>query len=134
MATSVRVGIDVASVAAVEESLSRHGETYVRRVYTPVEVSSCGRSAAFAGRLAGRFAAKEAVVKALALTDVPIDLREIEIDGGSGRHVVRLAGRAADVARRAGLVDLSVSISLGATFASAVALGTFDVAADGAGS
>ena len=121
-------------MAAVEASLARHGDAYVRRAYTPLEVSSCGRSTAFARGLAGRFAAKEAVVKSLALTDVPVDLREIEIGGEHGRPEVRLAGHIADVATRAGLVRMSVSISMGATVASAIALGIFDTATDGTGS
>ena len=131
MATSVRVGVDVASVAAVEASLVQHGDAYLRRAYTPREMSSCGTSAAFARRLAGRFAAKEAVVKTLALTDEPVDLREIEIGGEQGRPDVALTGHVAEVARRAGLVDISVSISLGVTVASAIALGSFDAAVDG---
>ena len=55
-------GVDVVEVSRIERALARRGERFLARIYTPLEVAvSRGR----AGELAARFAAKEAVSKAL---------------------------------------------------------------------
>src|SRR6187399_1819731 len=61
----LRVGIDVVSVAEVAAALERFGDRYVKRVFTAREAAYCRAGAATAARLAVRFAAKEAAVKAL---------------------------------------------------------------------
>ncbi|MDQ1689404.1 MAG: holo-[acyl-carrier protein] synthase [Frankiaceae bacterium] len=76
---SYRVGIDVVGVHEVQASLDAHGRAYLERVYTPAEQRACASTAGGhdAGRLAQRFAAKEAVRKViradLPWTDIEVD-------------------------------------------------------------
>jgi len=106
------VGIDIVEVARVERAVARWGEAFLDRVFTDQERAHAGGTALAAQRLAGRFAAKEAVMKALGLGLGSMAWREIEIatDAG-GRPVVRLRGRAARAAARLGVGAWLVSIS-----------------------
>ena len=103
--------------------LCRKMARYLDRVYTPLE-RAAGRTGG-AASLAARFAAKEAVLKLIGTGD-GVDPREIEVGQSDGRPVVRLAGRAADLAAEAGLgpIDLSLSHSGDHALAVAVALTT----------
>ena len=105
-----RVGIDLASVADVREAVAAHGDRYLRRVYTAQELLDCGGDPA---RLAGRFAAKEAVIKVLRpLRDTALPWSDIEVlRHPEGWTEVRLAGSAALRAEHEGLAAFSVSMS-----------------------
>jgi len=59
----VGLGIDIAEVARVKAAIERHGETFLRRVYTAKEQEYCERFKNKYERYAGRFAAKEAAMK-----------------------------------------------------------------------
>ena len=107
-------GVDILAVHRVQEAMDRHGERFLRRVFTPSEIAYCkGRASA----LAARFAAKEAVSKALGvgmrtLSREGIGWHEAEIiNGDSGKPDVCLHGRAAELARELGLTQLSLSIT-----------------------
>lgn len=116
----LRVGIDLASVADVEESLRRHGERYLSRVYTEQERRDCGEDGS---RLAGCFAAKEAAMKALGRDDRPLAWRSIAVGQDShGRPTLRLTGTAAELARVRGVRSLSVSLARRRGLAAAVVL------------
>ena len=116
----VRVGCDVQSVSAVSDALAEHERRYLDRVYTEREQVLC------AGRvesLAGRFAAKEAVLKLLG-DPQELDLRLVEIDADQARRPrVRLHAAAAERAAALGVVGIDVSISHDGAFAFAVAVG-----------
>ncbi len=119
----VRIGIDLVSVASVEESVDVHDARYLRRVYTDVEIADCtsadGRPDA--RRLAGRFAVKEAALKVLREGDEPISWREIGVcSDRHGRPSLALVGAAEASARRQGYDALDVSISHEGPFAAAV--------------
>src|SRR5919202_4666096 len=73
---SVRVGIDSVSVESVREALAAHGDRYLQRVYTAGEREACGGDPE---RLAARFAAKEAAVKALRAGDGGLPWTAIEV-------------------------------------------------------
>ena len=105
-----RVGIDLASVADVREAVAAHGDRYLRRVYTAQELLDCGGDPA---RLAGRFAAKEAVIKVLRpRRDTALPWSDIEVlRHPEGWTEVRLAGSAARRAEHEGLAAFSVSMS-----------------------
>ena len=112
------VGVDIVEIARVRGALERHLEGFRRRVYTEVEWQQCGRSFA---SLAGRFAAKEAVMKALGAGGMAF--RDIEIvRTPSGRPEVRLSGRMARRADYLGIRRIVVSISHSRDDAVAVAL------------
>ena len=65
-----RIGLDVQSIEEVQDSIAEFGDLYTQRVFTPHEIeSSAGDSSTRASSLAGRFAAKEAVLKVLDIED-----------------------------------------------------------------
>jgi holo-[acyl-carrier protein] synthase len=110
----LRVGVDLVSVREVARSLERFGERYVRRIFTPREAAYCraaaGRGAA--ARLAVRFAAKEATLKALHPGTPWADWRSIEVQlHASGWCEIVLHGEAAALARRQGIETLALSMS-----------------------
>jgi holo-[acyl-carrier protein] synthase len=118
----LRVGIDLVSASAVADALAAHGEHYLRRVYTEREIADCGGvDAPDPLRLAARFAAKEAAMKALRVGDAAVPLRTIEIvRGADGAPDLELHGAAAAVAAAAGLTAFAVSLTHEAPYASAV--------------
>jgi holo-[acyl-carrier protein] synthase len=113
------VGMDLVEIAEVRKSIQTFGERYLERVFTQTERHECGASPA---RLAERFAAKEAILKALDV-DGPISLAAIGTRAG-GRSVltVQLAGAAAELAGRRGVGRIGVSVSRGQGYAAAVAV------------
>jgi holo-[acyl-carrier protein] synthase len=113
---AIRVGIDLAAVDAVAESLAGpHAEHYLERVYTAHEVDDCRDQAGEIEpmRLAARFAAKEAAIKALPGGGEGIALTTIEVrtDAETGEVSLELSGRAAEVAAEAGIDELAVSLT-----------------------
>ncbi len=115
---ALRVGIDTVSVDAVRAALDAHGERYLRRVFTEREVAE---SAGEPERLAARFAAKEATLKALRAGDGGVPWPAMEVRRHPGGHTdLALSGVAAERAAAAGIVDLAVSLTHEAGLASAV--------------
>src|SRR3954468_18059653 len=112
------LGVDIVEIARVKAALERHTSGFRRRVYTDLEWEQCGRSYP---SLAGRFAAKEAVMKSLGTGGMAF--RDIEIvRSRSGKPEVRLYGRMAERARRLGITSVGVTISHSRDNAVAVAL------------
>jgi holo-[acyl-carrier protein] synthase len=110
---TIRIGLDVQSIEEVRNSIQEFGDRYTQLVFTPHEIeASAGDVSTRASKLAGRFAAKEAVFKVLDIDDnVPL-MRSIEIwRPNDQRPTVRLHGLAAELARRQGINELSVSLS-----------------------
>lgn len=103
------VGIDLIEIDRVRRVLQRHPERFLQRVYTEREVAYCrGR----VSELAARFAAKEAVMKALGTGVRGIAWREIEVlPNRRGKPLVLLHGKAADRATAIGLHELDISLS-----------------------
>lgn len=128
---AARTGCDVQGVAAVEAALLRWGQRYLDRVYTSAEQAEC--RAGGATSLAGRFAAKEAVLKLCGRPD-GVDPRWVEITAdSSGRPQVRLHSRAAGqaAALELGRIDVSIAHDSGIAMAVAVALtGSADLRRD----
>jgi len=107
-------GVDLIDIPRIERALHRFGEKFLTRVYTPGEVRySRGRTA----ELAARFAAKEAVAKALGvgmriLSPAGIGWLDVEtLNETSGRPYVILHGRAHTLAEAQGLTEWSISLS-----------------------
>jgi len=106
---NLRTGVDLIEVARIEEVVSRHGKHYLERIYTPSELELCGKRAE---SLAGRFAAKEAVAKALGCGIGDVEWKEIEILGDEqNAPVLHLYGKATQKAQELNLTSWSVSIS-----------------------
>ena len=113
------VGVDLFEVARLRALLERRPAA-AERLFTPAELKYCRGFTDPAARLAARFAAKEAVGKALG-TGVMVFL-EIEVEGGGRqRPRVRLHGATAATARRVGIQRVEVSLSHTAAQAAAVA-------------
>jgi len=122
----VRVGCDVQSIDDIRAAIEAHGERYLRRVLGEqerVEASELVTIEQIARYTSGRFAAKEAVYKALrGPPDVALGWPQIEIladDSGAPRVHVR--GAAAELCAANGIADIAVSISHAPPFAFAVA-------------
>lgn len=107
--TQIRTGVDLIDVGRIVSLLDRYGARFARRVFTDRELEACkGRPE----RLAARFAAKEAVSKALGTGIGQVAWREIEVvSDSSGRPELRLGGRAGKLAAELGLHLWSVSLS-----------------------
>lgn len=119
----LRVGIDLIEVARVQRSLERFGDRFLARIYTTQERAYCdGRAVS----LAGRFAVKEAVAKALGTGIGAVCWQEIEVvNDAQGRPFLYLHGAARRLADDQGLQQWDISLSHSGTHAIglAVALG-----------
>lgn len=106
---NLRTGVDLIEISRIKEVVARHGRHYLERVYTPAELEQCGKRVE---SLAGRFAAKEAVAKALGCGIGDVTWQEIEILGDEqNAPVLTLHGAAGQKAAELGLMTWSVSIS-----------------------
>ena len=115
------IGVDIVEIKRIELAVNRGRERFLRRVYTETELKTCQDRFP---SLASRFAAKEAVMKALGTGGIGIAWREIEIlTGDDGRPLVRLHGRALDKATKLNLKEVSISLSDSKEYAVAVAIG-----------
>ena len=102
-------GVDLIEIARIDEVVTRHGKHYLERVFTPAELEYCGKRAE---SLAGRFAAKEAVAKALGTGIGDVSWKEIEILGDEqNAPTLSLTGVAEQKAKELGLTTWSISIS-----------------------
>ncbi len=122
------VGVDIIEIERVEAALKRFGARFLGRVYTAVEVAFCrGR----VHELAARFAAKEAVMKALGTGTHGVGWRDIEVlPNRRGKPLVYLYGRAKERAERIGLRALDISLTHERDFAIASVVGVREAAAE----
>jgi holo-[acyl-carrier protein] synthase len=104
--------------------IERHGELFLTRVFTPHEIDYCTARKAATQHYAGRFAAKEAVLKALGTGWTRgIHWRDIEIQNEmGGRPKITLSGEARQLGDRLGITEVHISISHCRTHATAYAL------------
>jgi holo-[acyl-carrier protein] synthase len=122
---TLRVGVDLAEVAAMRRSLEQFGERFVRRVFTDHEASTCRSTQDPTGfavdSLAARFAAKEATLKVLRPADARPEWRSIEVRRHKGGWCeVVLSGEAARLAGAQGIEELAVSLTHEGPLAAAV--------------
>lgn len=116
----MRIGLDLVSVEAVVTAIAAHGERYLTRTYTDEELRDCGGEP---HRLAARFAAKEAVMKALDRADEPIPWTSISVHRDqSGRPSLVLSGAAAELAAKRGLASFELSLTHDGGYGAAVVL------------
>ncbi|MCY3786059.1 MAG: holo-ACP synthase [bacterium] len=116
------IGIDIVDVPRFGGLLARR-PSVVERLFTPAERAYAEARADPTERLAARFAAKEAVMKALGAGFGDVAFRDIEVvRAPGGRPEVVLGGRAAARAERAGVTGWHLSLSHTPTTAVAVAL------------
>jgi holo-[acyl-carrier protein] synthase len=120
------LGTDLVAIGRVEELLARHGDRFLRRVFTPVERAECLRRARPAVHLAARLAAKEAAMKAIG-TGWSLGVRWLDIEvrsSGEVRPTIRLDGVARSRAEAQGIREALVSLSHDGGYAVAVVVAT----------
>jgi holo-[acyl-carrier protein] synthase len=106
----VRVGCDVVALDDIANSLSHFGDRFLAKIYTTDELSTCDGPNRLA-RLAARFAAKEAAMKAFALPDNAFTPLEIEVVTADHVPTLRLTGSAAQLAAHQRWDSISVSMT-----------------------
>jgi holo-[acyl-carrier protein] synthase len=115
-------GIDILEIERMTAAIQRHGERLLQRVFTPGELADVGQNPA---SLAARFAAKEAVAKALGTGIGEIAWREIEIRRGPDKQpILYLYGDAARLATDLKLTHWAISLSHSHSHAIAMAVAT----------
>ena len=119
----VGIGMDLVEIRRIERSFQRFGESFAARVLSPAELACLPKSAVRRTEfLAGRFAAKEASVKALGTGFADgVSFADIEIlPNQAGAPQMHLTGRAADLARSLGVARLHVTLTHTDSVAAAV--------------
>lgn len=109
----VGLGVDIAEVERIEAAVGRHGDRFLQRIFTTKEISYCESHKNRFERYAGRFAAKEAAMKALG-TGWREGVRWVDIEvvrQPGGRPTIELAGAARAHADRLGVRRISLSIT-----------------------
>jgi holo-[acyl-carrier protein] synthase len=113
VALIIGMGVDLAEVARIQAAIERHGEPFLRRVYTAAEREYCERFRNKYERYAGRFAAKEAAMKALG-TGWRRGVRWVDFEVArekGGRPTIRLNGEARKIAEELGVKRIALSIT-----------------------
>jgi holo-[acyl-carrier protein] synthase len=107
------VGTDITECLRIAQMIERHGELFVTRVYTPLEIDYCRSRRMATQHFAGRWAAKEAVLKAIGTGwRRGISWRDIEIrNSPGGRPQAFLRAGTQEIAARLGIHCVLVSIS-----------------------
>lgn len=120
----IKIGTDICNVRRVSRAYSRFGRRFLNRILTPSEIAYVtSQPRHTVDRIAGRFAAKEAAVKALGTGWRGVSWKEIEITREkSGRPTITLHGRAARIASEFHLDHWEVSLSHDTDYAQATVI------------
>jgi holo-[acyl-carrier protein] synthase len=117
------IGVDIIEINRVEAVITRWGKTFLERVFTPQELKSFSSTSS----LAARFAAKEAVLKAIGACDKGISWQDIEILAeSSGKPLVKLTGKAKLQADASAIEKFNISLSHSRDYAVAFVIGETD--------
>jgi holo-[acyl-carrier protein] synthase len=118
------IGIDLLEVPRMERALQRRGDRLLHRLFTVAERDACAAAGGGTMRWAARFAAKEAVLKALGTGWAHgVGWHQVEIlRNGAGRPHVRLSGQARRTAQEMGASSCHVSLTHQKDNAAAVAI------------
>ena len=109
----IGMGVDIAEVDRIRKAIERYGETFLRRLYTVKEREYCEQFKNKYERYAGRFAAKEAGMKALG-TGWRRGVRWVDLEvvrEKSGRPTLKMAGEAEKIAEQLGVKHIALSIT-----------------------
>ena len=124
MPETLGIGTDITECLRIARMIERHGELFINRVYTSEEIRYCQQRAQSTQHFTGRWAAKEAILKAMGTGwRRGISWRDVEIrNEPSGRPVVAVRGGAKEVVEQLGISELLISISHCRTHATAFAV------------
>lgn len=115
-------GVDIIEISRIRAAVEKN-KGFVNRVFTSGELAACESPGRRCSSLAGRFAAKEAVAKALGTGIGRVKWIDIEIERDiNGKPVVKLHGHALQVVKELGIRDIEVSISHSREYAVAFAI------------
>ena len=107
------IGVDLVEVARIEQSIARHEDAFLQRVFTADEIAYCAKMNSPAPHYAARFAAKEAVSKAFG-TGIGADIGLLDIEvrrDESGKPSIVLHGGGGDFAKARGVRAIHLSLS-----------------------
>ena len=118
------LGLDIQEIARVEKAMARGGRHFLSRTFTAAEIRYCRKYKHSGEHFAARFCAKEAFMKALGTgwakgvkwTDVAVARR------ASGQPILKLTGLAGQMAGRAGVKQMWLSLSHSAAYAAATVI------------
>jgi holo-[acyl-carrier protein] synthase len=118
------IGTDIVECLRIAQMIERHGELFIDRVYTTAEIEYCRSRKQATQHFAGRWAAKEAILKAIGTGwRRGISWRDMEVrNEGGGKPTVALRGGARDVVEQLGVGEILVTISHCRTHATAFAI------------
>jgi len=106
-------GVDLCEVPRIRNAMERFGERFLKRCFTAREIAYCQSKANVAERFAARFAAKEAAMKALGTgLSRGVSWQHLEVSHApGGRPLLKLSGRAADIAQGLGVERSHLSLT-----------------------
>ncbi len=117
----IGLGIDITDQKRIEESIAQFGESFLQRILTKQEIASCARYRFPVEHYAGKFAVKEALMKAMGTGLKQVTFQEIEVlNRDSGAPYLVTSGKAEQILHELGATQLHVSISHDAHLAVAV--------------
>lgn len=121
----IGLGTDIVEIDRIDQMIKRHGDSFLNRVYTAGEIAYCQKRKQNSEAFAGRWAAKEAVMKVLGTGFIKgIGFIDIEIcNEQSGKPKVILTGGAKERARLLAIDEVLISISHCKAYATATAIG-----------
>jgi len=121
----VGLGTDIVEIVRIGRMVQRHGELFLTRVFTDEEIRYCQKRKECYQHFAGRWAAKEAVMKTLGTGWTRgVSWRDIEVTTlKSGRPVVNIHGGAKEFSEKLGIDDVLITISHCRSYATATAIG-----------
>lgn len=115
------VGIDIIEIDRIERAMLSWHDSFLKRIYTDRELVNCYDRPS---SLAVRFAAKEAVMKALGTGTTGVSWKDIEIlSNGDGAPLIQLHGHAYEKAKESGITGFSVTLSHSKEYAIAFVIG-----------
>jgi holo-[acyl-carrier protein] synthase len=121
----VSIGTDIIECVRIAQMIEKHGEVFLERVFTRKEIEYCSSRKAATQHYAGRWAAKEAILKVLGTGWAKgVQWTDLEIvNEVSGAPSVLLMGKAAEVAKERGIREVMITISHCRAYATAFATG-----------
>jgi holo-[acyl-carrier protein] synthase len=104
-------GIDIVKIARIQEISEKWGDKFLRRVFTESEISYCYQKKTPYGSLAVRFAAKEALIKAIG-SEVPASFTDIEvINNSAGKPALQVSGKLETFFKSRAITKVHLSLS-----------------------
>lgn len=124
----IGIGTDIVECLRIANMIEKHEDLFLTRVYTPLEIEYCGTRKSATQHYAGRWAAKEAILKAMGTGWAKgIQWTDLEVQNAmGGAPSVAISGAAADICQSLGISEIKISISHSRLFATAFAIAVGD--------